>query len=73
MRLNGRLNRLSSVLFRYDAPIVKWYNTSMVRRRSKFDSWWEHHPKLRRSGTCKKLGCFGVFGDFGNTTLTGDW
>ena len=73
MRLNGRLNRLSSVLFRYDAPIVKWYNTSMVRRRSKFDSWWEHHPKFRRTGTCKKLGCFGVFGDFGNTTLTGDW
>ena len=39
----------------------------MVRRRSKFDSWWEHHPKLRRYGTCKKLGAFGDFGVFGKT------
>ena len=55
MRLNGRLNRLSSVLFRYDAPIVKWYNTSMVRRRSKFDSWWEHHLKLPNVAHARNL------------------
>lgn len=40
----------------------------MVRRRSKFDSWWEHHPKFCITGTCIKLGSFGDFGDFGNTT-----
>jgi hypothetical protein len=24
------------------APIVKWYNMSMVRINFKFDSWWGH-------------------------------
>ena len=24
------------------APIVKWYNVTMVRLNFKFDSWWGH-------------------------------
>ena len=28
------------------APIVKWYNMSMVRINFKFDSWWGHHTCL---------------------------
>ena len=61
VRLNGRLNTLYSVIFRHDAPIVKWYNISMVRRHFKFDSWQEHHPN-QIHGSFGEFGKFGIFG-----------
>ena len=40
------------------APIVKWYNMSMVRTNFKFDSWWGHQAISNYSTEQKKIFLF---------------
>ena len=36
------------------APIVKWYNMSMVRISFKFDSWWGHQENFKSFNAAEK-------------------